>query len=324
MNCGPKALVYLRELVGKPITLARARELCQTNSSGTIHENLEDGLQKAGFTTQTLEDLTWDNLLTYQDSWYIIMSIFSFLSGDKENSAAAGHYVVGVDFTPTRARVYDSEYERIITLPRPSLEAMWFDFEEPEKDVFKDWINSAILVRKEPLSILFNSVKNLAQKSGTPSGLKKAWIKRHAETQTVYHGTSEDAATYIRAHGFDTEDRPIGLSSQTNKKFTFVSPIKPAAQYFADVYTGRRHGPVVTAQLNGKVLHLDKVLEDNEAFGEVSHRLGVTRPEEDMFDYDKITDALKKGGYSGFSFKDKVGSRRLAYAVIPSTLKVVK
>lgn len=141
----------------------------------------------------------------------------------------------------------------------------------------------------------------------------------------VYHGTSAENAEKILRKGF-VPAAGIGMSSNPNSTFIFVSESKKVAEHFTINNTRIKEPAIVTANLSGKILEVNKSLHDYEAFGIVSDLLNA-RPKKSEFEgeYDehRIILALKKSGYSGFSFKDKPASNKVVYAVSPNMLKPI-
>ena len=136
---------------------------------------------------------------------------------------------------------------------------------------------------------------------------------------TVYHGTNKEAANSIRQKGFDsTLGNKRGFSGQTDNNFTFVTPNKTSAKYFADnnMRTAGK-GEVVPAELNGKLLKIDGNMPDYEALGKAHEQLGVpmTGPNKTMLDVPALKKALSDSGYVGIEFKDRNAGGRISYAI---------
>ena len=138
----------------------------------------------------------------------------------------------------------------------------------------------------------------------------------------VYHGTSKQSADYIRQHGLMTPKRDIGMSSQANDIFTFVTTSKTGAKYYVQDNFRVKNPDLIQMQLTGKLYEIKKAMPDYKAFGEVARTLGVIHEDGHSYDYKEIAQALKSSGYSGVSFRDANANNRISMAVLPDFLRV--
>jgi len=141
---------------------------------------------------------------------------------------------------------------------------------------------------------------------------------------TVYHGTTREVAKYMQENGLASNTSRQGISSQANEVFTFVSPSKTSATFYAKGNTRNADPVVVKMQVQGKLYEVQKRMADYEAFGNFARKHGIIDEKTGIYDYTVIAAKLRELGYSGISFKDANAGGRIAYAVLPEFLTLSK
>ena len=137
--------------------------------------------------------------------------------------------------------------------------------------------------------------------------------------EAVFHGTNRESGAYIREHGFGTSARHEGGISNDEAGFTFVSPKKAVARYYAEDNTrSSRHGgaDVVETHLAGRLVEFDKPTTEAGAIAAIAKEVGAYDEKTSIYDAAKVKNELIKRGFVGFKFKDKHAGNRLAYGIV--------
>lgn len=145
------------------------------------------------------------------------------------------------------------------------------------------------------------------------------------ESMTVYHGTSLENANKISTDGFKAGGGK-GVSGGASSDFVYVTKNKASANRYVSDRLGIKNPTTVEGSFSGKVLEVQGIKADFEAFGEVSKKLGVplgvdSQGNLSMLDMPAIKKAMKEQGYGAIQFSDRYANGTKALAVLPENIK---
>jgi hypothetical protein len=146
-------------------------------------------------------------------------------------------------------------------------------------------------------------------------GMRYVEILRETATETFYHGTSIEAAQHMQEHGFGTASRLGGMASGAPaemKQFTFLTPSKSVAKWYALNRIGRRDGAVVEVHYPAKSFTASRPVNDYGALDEAGEAYGVPKIATTGYngrtiqelDVGGIVKALRQHGMNALAYRD--------------------
>lgn len=149
-------MVYITALDGKPVTLEAARKISGTTKEGTNPKPFVHGWHSLGYNARFETDLDMSRLGAYTTDYYPCIQWWSPFYRYGDESMPSGHWSVVMEVLPSKIRLYDPDFSRIVTYPLQTIEALWFDYQD-NGDTSIDFVRSAVLVKK-PLSPMMKTL----------------------------------------------------------------------------------------------------------------------------------------------------------------------
>ncbi len=135
MDCGAKSFRWVLQQEGIEITMERARALCQTTHMGTREPDLRAAFERCNFETELQQQLRWDVLNELCADAYAIVLYQC-------------HYSVVLQADDESVRLYDPDYNAVVTRARSGFEPNWRDYEIDLDWTRRDYERAAILVKR--------------------------------------------------------------------------------------------------------------------------------------------------------------------------------
>lgn len=133
-SCGPVSLKMALALLGRRASVARLRDLCQTNKNGTTTNNMIRAIRRLGLPSLIVEKTTLTHLLSAlktrpQSRRAIIVSYLYALDELNQPKPDSGHWAVVSSFRRSSGRIVllDSYTGQKISYPWTEFRRRWID-----------------------------------------------------------------------------------------------------------------------------------------------------------------------------------------------------